>query len=173
MTLAAGVDLATRNGATAAFRARKWLMALIGGTAAETVKHICAKRPGFVEGLTTWKVFGEGWSNHIADIEARGVAMALAATHDRLVVAQQLDGERTKASATAKKQTGGAAVTGSGGAAAGGSQLDPASADQIAAWIAGGFLLAAIALAVFLIWRARVNRSRATAYAAIAAETVP
>ncbi len=43
-----------------------------------TVKKICKARLGFMQSLKIWKTFGKGWSRRVADIEVKGVAMALA-----------------------------------------------------------------------------------------------
>jgi lysozyme family protein len=76
--LAPGVDLATYDSAvnSGVSRGRKWLLASIGGPDEQTVRRMCAARLAFVRGLSTWKSFGKGWSNRIADIERTGVAWA-------------------------------------------------------------------------------------------------
>lgn len=170
--LAPGVDLATFDAGvnSGPSRAVSWLMKAIGGPDHVTVKKLCAIRLSFVRGLSTWKTFGRGWTNRIADIEARGVKMALATKLEPAAVAGALEDEATKADSTAVKQTAGGATAGSG-TAAGGVGVDQIDmANQFAGWIMIGVLVAGVALAVFLIWRARVNRARADAYSRVAQE---
>lgn len=160
-TLHAGVDLATYDAAvnSGVSRGRKWLLASVGGSAVQTVKNICAKRMSFVRGLRTWKTFGKGWSRRIADIEAKGVAMALSAVAiTKTEVKSKLEKEAQSAS---NKATGN--VAGAGGAVATPVGVDQAT-DQIAGIALAGFIGVAVLVAVILIWRARVNKHRMEAY---------
>lgn len=160
-TLAVGVDLATYDASvnSGVSRGRKWLLASIGGPDHETVKRLCARRLGFVQSLTIWKTFGKGWARRIADVEAKGVAWALAAVNDSAVVQQRLDDEAAAARSTSKKQATGAAGAGGGGAVG----VDQAA--QVGDWIAAGIAVLAIAALAYLIGRAVINKRRADAYA--------
>lgn len=168
-SLDAGVDLAVYDASvnSGVSRGRKWLLASVGGSAVETVKRICAKRLGFVQSLAIWKTFGKGWARRIADVEAKGVAWALAAQTTPAVVKKSLDREAATAKETAKKQTGSAVATGGSGAVA---TQAPDNADQMAATSLTIFIVLAALVAGFLIWRAYVNRQRAAAYAQEAAK---
>lgn len=167
--LAAGVDLATFDAAvnSGPSRALKWLMASVGGTDAETVKKLCAKRLGFMRSLAIWKTFGKGWSRRVADIEAKGVAWALERSASPAEARKELGKESTAATATAKKQTAGAGTAGTATTAGGGDVLlNPQHADQIAGWVLGGLLAAGALVAAILIIRAIIHKQRAAAYAA-------
>ncbi|MGQ8632310.1 glycoside hydrolase family 108 protein, partial [Agrobacterium sp. DKPNP3] len=77
-----GVDLAVYDAAvnSGVSRGIKWLKAAAGSNDhSETVKRICRARLSFMQSLAIWKQFGKGWGRRVADIEAKGVAMALAA----------------------------------------------------------------------------------------------
>ena len=162
-----GVDLATYDAGvnSGPSRALKWLMAAIGGTDAETVKKICAKRLSFVRGLSTWKTFGKGWSNRIADIEAKGVSWAVQAVSGKAGAKDALLDEEAKAKGQASKNGvgGGGAGAGVGGVA---TQIDPAHADQLAGASLIVLLIVLTAVGLFFFWRMRVHNSRADAYRA-------
>jgi lysozyme family protein len=174
-TLAAGVDLATFDAAvnSGPARARKWLLASVGGAAPDTVKKLCAKRLGFMRSLAIWSTFGKGWSRRVAAIEAKGVAWALAATGDKTVVKEVLRDEQAKAESTASKQTGGAATAGGGATVGGGDVVaNPEHLDAISGWVIGGVLGVAALLVAILVIRAVINRHRAEAYRAEAARSI-
>lgn len=168
-TLASGVDLATYDASvnSGVSRGRKWLEASIGGADHETVKKICAKRLGFMQSLTIWKTFGKGWARRVADIEAKGVSWALAATKSVSEVRDHLNNESKNASQKSTKHTNGAATgaTGTGG----GYFLSPETADQIAGFVLGGLLTAGVLVTLILMSRAIINKRRADAYAEQAA----
>ena len=169
-TLSAGVDLATYDAAvnSGVSRARKWLMASIGGPDHETVKRLCARRLSFVQGLRTWTVFGRGWANRIADIEAKGVARALASSGMTVAaVKDRLVGEAAAADSTAERQAGGAAGAGIGGAGS----VVAEQGGQMPAWMAASVVVACTVAVVAFLLRARVNRARAAAYGAESAIT--
>lgn len=161
--LDAGVDLAVYDAGvnSGVSRAKKWLKASVGGTADQTVKRICAKRLGFMQSLKIWKTFGRGWSRRVADIEAKGVAWALAANNPAKTVARKLDVEAEAARKTATKQVGTGGAVGGGGALA-----TPEAADQIAGAALAGFVVIVAIVAGVLIWRAHINKQRAAAYEA-------
>lgn len=81
--LPAGVDLAVFDFAvnSGVSRASKYLQAIVGveqdgvigpktiqATRAYVANAITSKRLSFMQGLGTWKVFGRGWSDRIADV---------------------------------------------------------------------------------------------------------
>lgn len=41
------------------------------------VKAICSERINFLHHLRTWPTFGKGWGRRVADVEAKGVKMAM------------------------------------------------------------------------------------------------
>lgn len=173
--LVPGVDLAVYDASvnSGVSRGRKWLMASLNpaNDHVKTVKGICAKRLGFVQSLKIWNTFGKGWLNRITDIEATGVAWALAAmsANDNGQVVTGLRDEEGAARKKAAAQTKGAGASGAAGGASGtGLALDPASVDTAAGWLLGGLVLAGCALAGFLIIRAVINKSRAAAYGRVA-----
>lgn len=165
-TLAAGVDLATYDSSvnSGVSRGRKWLLASVGGPDHETVKKICAKRLGFVQSLRTWATFGKGWGNRIADVQAKGVAWALAAQNDNAVVKEQLRDEAHEADKKAKQQQTGAGASGAGGAGTVGVDQGTDIATQIPQWLTAGIALALFGIAAYLIWRALQKRAQAKAY---------
>lgn len=173
-----GVDLAVYDASvnSGVSRGRKWLLASIGGPDHETVKRICDRRLGFVQSLRIWKTFGKGWGRRIADIKAKGIAWALAAQHDKIDVVEQLKDEAAASKKTASTQTKAAGGTAAGTSASGvgiESQLDPASADQMASWVLGGFVVLGVAVAGFLIIRAVLNAQQAEAFKKEALEISP
>lgn len=173
-TLAVGVDLAVYDAAvnSGVSRGRKWLAASIGASDVETIKRICKARLSFVQGLKTWKVFGKGWSNRIADIEAKGVAWAMAAAPATTpgVVKKRVENEAVKAEDLSKKQTGGAA-SGAAGTAGGGAVATTEVPDwtMLDTLIVSGIGVAAVLFVAWLFWRSRINKARAAAYKAEAA----
>jgi lysozyme family protein len=56
-------------------------------SAPEVVKRACKARMGFLQGLSTWRTFGRGWSRRVADTEA--VALVMAATEPKQVVQEE------------------------------------------------------------------------------------
>lgn len=166
--LASGVDLATFDASvnSGVGRGKKWLMASVGGSSADTVKGICAKRLGFMQSLKIWKTFGKGWARRVAAIEAKGVAWAVALPGNVAVVKKTLQNEADAASKKAKKQTGAGGVIGSGGAAT--TQAPVEHFNHTGSLII--FLVIVGVVAGLLIWRARINKVRAAAYAAEAQE---
>jgi hypothetical protein len=107
----------------------------------------------------------------VADIEATGVAWALAAMsgNDN---AQVVTGLRDEQDAAQKKATGQVKAAGGSAAAGGGPgaglALDPGAADHAAGWLLGGLLVAGFAIAAFLVIRVIINGQRAAAYEQVA-----
>ncbi|ASY69392.1 glycosyl hydrolase 108 family protein [Sinorhizobium fredii] len=173
-SLFAGVDLAVYDASvnSGVSRGRKWLLASSGSNDhSETVKRICRARLSFMQSLKIWKTFGKGWARRVADIEVRGVAMALAAmgaTEGRIKADARAEAEAAKKAA---KNAGSKAATSAGGAVASGSApaVDQAAADPAALWLFGAlFLFLAIGTAVMIL-RKRAADARAEAYGKVAA----
>jgi lysozyme family protein len=163
--LESGVDLATFDASvnSGVSRGKAWLMASVGGSPVDTVKKICAKRLGFMQGLKIWKTFGRGWATRVAAIEAKGVAWAVAIPDNEQVVKKTLENESGAASKKAGNQ-----VKGAGGAAVGGGASSTQLPDHHTASLV--ILLAIVGIiASLLIYRAYINKKRAEAYAAEAA----
>ncbi|TGU44619.1 secretion activator protein [Mesorhizobium sp. M2D.F.Ca.ET.145.01.1.1] len=162
-SLASGVDLATFDAAvnSGPGRANGWLKASLGGSGAETVKRICAKRLGFMEGLKIWKNFGKGWARRVAAIEAKGVAWATSMPGNAAVVKKTLENEAAQANKKADRHV--AVGTGGGAIGVGAPTI---SADHTVALLC---ILAVVLIAGVLVWRAHIHRERAAAYAAEAA----
>lgn len=170
-----GVDLATYDASvnSGVSRGRRWLVASLdkGNDHVKTIKGICARRLGFVQSLKIWKTFGKGWGNRIADIEATGVAWALAAmsANDNAQVVTGLRDEQGAAKKTVAAQTKGVAASGTAGAGSGTSlALSPDTADQLASWVLGGLLVGFVVLAGYLVMRSIINAQRAQAYGRVA-----
>lgn len=181
-----GVDLATFdfgvNSGTS--RAAKYLQRAVGVDAdgkignvtiaavrsangREVIQRLCGMRLSFVRSLSIFDAFGKGWSRRIANVEAKAVAMFLAAgpmTEPAVKSALKAEAASAQDQASASQQR--AVNTGAAGGAAGG-------ADAV---ISGGpnwMLIAALAVAVIaavavFVIRSRHHRERAEAYAALA-----
>lgn len=163
-----GVDLATYDAGVNAgvSRAIGWLAKAQGGPDHQTVKKICAARLSFKQALSTWKTFGKGWTRRVADIEAKGVAMALAVAAEIYDVQQQLEDEAQEVKKKSAAQEAGGIGAGGGAAGGGAVSTTNAASDPAAGWILLALVLAFAGAAAFLIWRARINRERAAAYQA-------
>lgn len=177
--LPAGVDLATFDFGvnSGPFRAAKYLQAIVGAKqdgvvgpatlkaaavepAANIVRKLCAKRLSFVRGLGTFTTFGKGWTRRIADVEAKGVKMTG-------VGAGALAGYAKEAQGKATAQDKGAAGV---GAAGGGAGLGEAATTDINWFIVAAVVVAGLALFALVKSRANINKERAAAYLAAAAE---
>ncbi|PLK69876.1 secretion activator protein [Rhizobium sp. TH135] len=77
-----GVDLAVYDVAvnSSVSRSIKWLKPSAGSNDHSViVKPICRARLSFMQSLKIWKTFGKGWGRRVANIEAKGVVMAVTA----------------------------------------------------------------------------------------------
>lgn len=171
--LVPGVDLAVYDASvnSGVSRGRKWLTGAIGSeNHAETVKRICRARLSFMQSLKIWKTFGKGWGRRVADIEVKGVAMALAymgASDKRIQIEAKAEAEAAKRSAATANKA--AKSTATGAAASGGVPVvDHAAADPAALWILGGLCLVLAIGAVIFVIRKRAAVARAEAYAGAA-----
>ena len=175
--LPAGVDLAVFDYGvnSGPSRAAKALQASVGAavdgkvgpqtvTAADkrdpvaTVKDVCARRMSFLKGLSTFSTFGKGWSRRVADVEAKGVAMAGAG-------AAVLRAEADKAAKASNDQA--KVATGTGAAGAGGGGFEIASGDVN--WLlVFGVIVVAMVVVSLVKSRSNINKDRAVAYSAVA-----
>lgn len=172
--LAAGVDLVVFDFGvnSGPARAKKYLMASLGGSAVDTVKKVCAKRMSFLRGLGTFATFGKGWTRRVTDVEAKGVKLALqGAGKSPDEVRKDLEKERDAATKDRNKDIakgGGGAV----GGGAGGSQVPDAAPDvlldpSIIGWVIAVVVAGAV---IYFGYRAYMNHKRAKAFQAVAQE---
>lgn len=171
-----GVDLATFDFGvnSGPARAAKYLQGVVGvaqdgrigartldavmwADGKSVIQKLCGKRLGFVQGLSTFKVFGKGWSRRIADIEAKGVAMWLA--HGKALTPVQRGELAHEAEKAGKKST--AQNTGAGGAVAGGGGSAVAADPN---WLLIAGVAAFVVVAIILAVKARQNKHRQEAY---------
>jgi len=170
-----GVDLAVYDAAvnSGVSRGIKWLKASAGSIDhSETVKRICRARLSFMRSLAIWKTFGKGWGRRVADIEAKGVAMALTAMG---LSTPAIKVKANKEAEAAKKQASTAAKTAAGTAStsvATGSApvVEPTVAtDTTMLWALVAVFVVGLLVTVFLIAKKRAADARAEAYAQVAA----
>lgn len=170
-----GVDLAVYDAAvnSGVSRGIKWLKAAAGSNDhSETVKRICRARLSFMQSLAIWKQFGKGWGRRVADIEAKGVAMALAAmgvSEAAVKVAANKEAEAAKKQASTAAKT--AAGTASTSAASGGAPVIEPSAvtDTSTLWALGAVCVVGLVVTIYFIAKHRAARARAEAYKEVAA----
>ncbi len=133
----------------------------------QTIQRLCAKRLSFMQRLKVWNTFKRGWSRRVADVEARSVAMWLAAAGNMAPGSQNSDlrAEANKAGDKATTQQKGAG----GVAGAGGATTAADTALNGVDWLLiGGAVVIVVVLATVLILKARHNRERERAYRAVA-----
>lgn len=179
-----GVDYATFDGSvnSGVSRGVRWLQPALGikadgkagpqtvanakaADAVATVKAMCAKRMGFLRGLSTFTTFGKGWTRRVAGVEAKGVAMASA--NPKATAAAESKAAANTAAAQKAGATG--AGAGAGGTA---TQVDPSAFDALSSVALIGVTAALVILVVVLIARSRVKKARADAHAAVAEEVL-
>lgn len=170
-----GVDLAVYDASvnSGVSRGRKWLLASAGGNDhSETVKKICRARLSFMQSLKIWKTFGKGWGRRVADIEARGVAMALAAMG---LSATQVREKALSESVTSARQATSAkkAATTSATAAsapAAAPVVEPSAVtDATTVWILVAIVAAGAVATIIFIAKKRAADARVEAYNEVAA----
>lgn len=132
------------------------------------VKAQCAKRLSFLHALRTWSVFGKGWGRRVADVEAFGVKMALAA--DGKETAPVLKKEASKATKKAVAHTTAAGGSVAAPASQAPSMPDVSSVDTSSK--AGLIFLGLIVAGViaYFVWNAVQNAHRSAAYSAASKE---
>lgn len=170
-----GVDLAVYDASvnSGVSRGRKWLLASAGSNDhSETVKKICRARLSFMQSLKIWKTFGKGWGRRVADIEARGVAMALEAMG--LSAAQVREKAQyeavtsAKQANTAKKAATTTATAASAPAAA--PVVEPSTvADATTVWLLVAIVAAGAVATIIFIAKKRAADARVEAYNEVSA----
>lgn len=170
-----GVDLAVYDASvnSGVSRGIKWLKASTGSNDhSETVKKICRARLSFMQSLAIWKTFGKGWGRRVADIEAKGVAMALAAmglseTKVREKAAYEAQASAKEATAAKKVATTTAAASSAPVAAP---VVEPSAVtDMTTVWVLVALVAAgAVATAIFIA-KKRAADARVEAYNEVAA----
>jgi lysozyme family protein len=173
-TLPLGVDLAVWDYGvnSGPARANSTLRAVKSTDAVAVVKELCAKRMSFLQGLKTFKSFGKGWSNRVADIEAKGVAMALKAASPATAQAELVKRSQEASDKGASTDTValGSARAGGGASVASGAATVSGQVDQ---WVSTGLLVVgglAVVLAIYFVVKARHDKARAQAYLNAASE---
>lgn len=171
-----GVDLAVYDAAvnSGVSRGVKWLKASVGSTDHSiTVKRVCRARLSFMQGLKIWQPFGKGWGRRVADIEAKGVVMAVKAMGASQKSIDHIVRKETEDALTsAKKNDAGAKSSGAGAGASAGSPLavDQSQIDQAALWMIGAVVVVLVIATIIFIARKRAAQARAEAYAAVSLE---
>lgn len=169
-----GVDLAVYDASvnSGVSRGRKWLLASAGSNDhSETVKKICRARLSFMQALAIWKTFGKGWGRRVADIEARGVAMALAAMGLSATQVRERALSESVASAkqanTAKKAATTSAAAASAPATA--PVVEPSTVtDTTTIWLLVAIVAAGAIATVIFIAKKRAADARVEAYNEVA-----
>lgn len=169
-TLFEGVDLAVYDAGvnSGVSRGRKWLSESLdpNNKHDQTVKNICQKRLSFMRSLAIWNTFGKGWSNRVADIQAKGVAWALAAMgKSSKQIKDQLASEAAEAKTKSTRDSVGAAgsvVTGGGAEVNRQVTTDPGLLSN--GWFIAAIVVAALATAAILLVRAHVHAKQAQAF---------
>ncbi|PZU85212.1 MAG: secretion activator protein [Shinella sp.] len=174
-----GVDLAVYDASvnSGVSRGKKWLKASLGSNDhSETVKKICRARLSFMQSLAIWKTFGKGWGRRVADIEAKGVSMALAAmglTATEIKAAAVVEA-KAAATSTANAAKAEKTVATGGGISTGGAATvatdNGGNLDISALLIIGAAGLAIVAVVIVINARRRAAAAREEAYSALAME---
>jgi lysozyme family protein len=132
------------------------------------VKRQCAKRLAFLQGLRTWGTFGKGWGSRVANVEARGVKMALAAAGKPCKPALQKEGAKAAKKSIGHATAGASTTAGSSGATHSLPDLSGIDLTHKAGLIV---FCALVVLGIgWFVWHAVHNAHRANAYAAVAKE---
>lgn len=132
------------------------------------IQKLCARRLSFMQSLKIWETFKRGWSRRVAEVEARAVAMWLAAGSGSLSAGARdvIRTEAGKAEGTAKTQDNAAKGAGGAGVGVGGGDAVMSGEPN---WMLIGLVVVVVAvLAGVLVVKARQNKDRAAAYTAVA-----
>lgn len=143
--------------------------------AVKWVKAICKERLAFLHRLKTWSVFGKGWGRRVADVEARGVKMALAGAGKSPEEVKK--GLNDEAKDAAKKRNTEGAKTG-GTVAGGAASQAPDSPAQLPDptgfdWhtlLYVGCAVAVVGVVLYFGYRAYVQHQRVNAFTKVALE---
>lgn len=171
-----GVDLAVYDAAvnSGVSRGIKWLKASVGSNDhSVTVKRICRARLSFMQSLKIWQSFGRGWGRRVADIEAKGVIMAVTAMGaSKKSIDHIVSKETEDALKSVKKNDAGAKSSGAGAGASAGSPLavDQSQIDTGTIWVLGAIVVVLVISTLVFIARKRAAQARANAYAAVSLE---
>ena len=171
-SLTPGVDLAVFDPAvnSGPARAKQWYARARNADPVVTVRNICDIRMGFLRALGTWSTFGKGWTRRVADIRARGEAMArraLGQTPTQVREAATAEAERARADARKADQKSVAA----GGGAAGSSAAVPVVSLDPAFLAVSAVVVTALVVLAFYFWhRERNDLAVKEAYQRVAAE---
>lgn len=170
-----GVDLAVYDASvnSGVSRGIKWLQASVGSEDhSTTVKRICRARLSFMQGLKIWKTFGKGWGRRVADIEAKGVVMAVTAMGaspkavETIVADNKVNSAKDAKSADKVMKSSGTGAVASGGAPA---AADPSTIDTSTLWLLGAVAAALIVVAVIAYAKKKAAKAREEAYAGVLA----
>ena len=173
LNLFPGVDLAVYDASvnSGVSRGIKWLKAGAGSNDhSVTVKRICRARLSFMQSLKIWKTFGKGWGRRVADIEARGVVMALTAMGTSAKsVAVIVEQNKTQAAQSAATNDKIAKATGTGAVASGGAPaaVDVSSLDAGSLWLLAALCVGLIVVAAVAIASKKKAKARELAYAEV------
>ncbi|MBW8320627.1 MAG: hypothetical protein K0M49_02400 [Arenimonas sp.] len=170
-----GVDLAVYDAAvnSGVSRGIKWLKASVGSNDhSVTVKRICRARLSFMQSLKIWQSFGRGWGRRVADIEAKGVVMAVTAMGaSKKSIDHIVSKETEDALTSAKKNDLGAKSSTIGAGASSGSPLAVGiEPDDVAVFTVGAVIVVLVIATLVFIARKRAAEARAAAYAAVSLE---
>jgi lysozyme family protein len=177
--LPAGVDLCGYDGGvnSGVGQSKKWLARSASITdPVARVKDLCKQRLSMLQALKIWKSFGKGWTRRVVDIEAKGVAMALAAAGATTSqVKSNASAESTLAQARAKTASGQAKLAGVvAGGAGGGTATQPSSITDVTGydptliWVLAAIAIGLGIIALVRFIRSRQEAERAQAYAEVA-----
>lgn len=170
-----GVDLAVYDAAvnSGVSRGIKWLKASVGSNDhSVTVKRICRARLSFMQSLKIWQTFGKGWGRRVADIEAKGVIMAVTAmgaskkSIDHIVAKETEDALKS----VKKNDTGAKSSAAGAGASAGSPLAVGIEPDHVAVFTVGAVIVVLVIATIIFIARKRAAEARAAAYAAVSLE---
>lgn len=175
LNLFPGVDLAVYDAAvnSGVSRGLKWLKAAAGSNDhSVTVKRVCRARLSFMQSLKIWQTFGKGWGRRVADIEARGVVMALQAMNapDR-VVKLVTEENKTESAKTAEVHDKVTKAAGSGAAAGGASPaaVDVSTLDTTTMVVLGVVVAALVVVALIAMAKKKEAKAREQAYSEVLA----
>jgi len=133
----------------------------------ETIQALCATRLSFMRSLKIWETFKRGWSRRVAEVEAKSVAMFLAAGGALSVEARkELEAEGVKAKdKAAKLDAGSGGAVGSGTAVGGGDALLNGELNVVL--VVGLVIVVALVVGAIVI-KSRQAKDRAAAYLKVA-----
>lgn len=170
-----GVDLSVYDASvnSGVSRGIKWLQASVGSEDhSTTVKRICRARLSFMQGLKIWKTFGKGWGRRVADIEAKGVVMAVTAMGaspkavETIVADNKANSAKDAKSADKVMKSSGTGAVASGGAPA---AADPSTIDTSTLWLLGAVAAVLVVVAVIAYAKKKAAKAREEAYAGVLA----